>query len=1076
MLSKFFIQRPIFACVISILIVILGVVSYFRLPVDQYPDLAPPIVRVATGYPGASAQVIADTVAAAIEQEVNGVEGMIYMSSVSANGTYALDISFAAGTNVDIAAVLVQNRVNVALTRLPDEVRRQGVTTAKQSTAIVGVVAIFANPDAPAQDRAAVDDLFLSNYMSLNVKDEVLRIKGVGGYTIFPGKDYGMRVWLDMDKLRARGLTVSDVNAAIREQNVQVAAGVIGRQPVPEGQVYELAVNTLGRLTEPEQFAKIVLKREPGDRVVRVEDVARVELGSRSYTNYAGYNGRPAAIMPVYQLPGANLVDLARALENKFNDLKKSFPTASDGRPLLAGEFFYDASMFIDASIHEVVKTLFEAFILVFIVVLVFLQNFRTTIIPTITIPVALIGTFTFMAAFGFSVNTLTMFGLVLAIGIVVDDAIVVVENVERNLALGAATAAQATTKAMQEIFAPVIAITLVLMSVFIPMAALPGITGEMYRQFALTIAASTFLSAINALTLSPALCALLLKPHSPHHQPGPLARALGLPARLFNSAFDAFTAAYAFATRWLIRLWPVSLAAFAGVLALTAWSYSRVPTGFVPDEDLGFVVVAAQLPDGASLERSESVVQRVKDVALQIDGVKNAVSLSGFSLLDGQLSNYANLWIVLKPWDDRLKGGRSVNAIMNDLRAGVAPIQDAQFLVFSLPAIRGLGNASGFDMRLLDVGNVGRQQLQDATLGMIIGGNDKARTPAVAYAFSSYRAGVPQVYVDVDRERALKMDVPLASIFETLQTALGQAYVNDFNLYGRTFQVNTQAEARFRMAPEDVRKLQVRTRKGEMVPLASVVNVQDSIGPDRVARYNLYVSSTLNGAPARGASSGDTLAAMEKLAAETLPEGVRFDWTGMSYQEKQVGGQIIVVFGLGILLVYLILAAQYESWTAPLSVVLSIPLVVIGAVFALNLTGLDNNVFTGVGLVLLVGLGAKNAILIVEFARQARATGTPILDSAVQAARTRLRPILMTSFAFILGVLPLVIAEGAGAASRRALGTAVFGGMIGATILGLIFTPVLYVVVTAVAEFVKPPKRTVSTPPAPSPPAMPAH
>jgi len=700
--------------------------------------------------------------------------------------------------------------------------------------------------------------------MSLNVKDEALRIKGVGGYTIFPGKDYGMRVWLDMDKLRARGLTVSDVNAAIREQNVQVAAGVIGRQPVPSGQVYELAVNTLGRLTEPEQFAKIVLKREPVGRVIRVEDVARVELGSRSYTTYAGYNGQPAAIMPVYQLAGANLVNLARALESKFNELKKSFPTASDGKPLLAGEFFYDASTFINASIHEVIKTLVEAFILVFIVVLVFLQSFRTTIIPIITIPVALIGTFTFMAPFGFSINMLTMFGLVLAIGIVVDDAIVVVENVQRNLALGAATAAEATTKAMQEIFAPVIAITLVLMSVFIPMAALPGITGEMYRQFALTIAASTFLSAINARTLSPALFALLLKPHDPHHKPGPIARVFGFPARLFNTAFDAFTAAYAFATRWLIRLWPVSLAAFAGVLALTAWSSIRVPTGFI--------VVAAQLPDGASLERSEQVIQRVKNVALKVDGVKNAVSLSGFSLLDGQLSNYANLWIVLKPWDERLKGGRSVNAVMNDLPGGVASIQDAQFLVFSLPAIRGLGNASGFDMRLLDVGNVGRQQLQFATLGMIIGANDKARTPSVAYAFSSYRAGVPQVYVDVDRERALKMDVPLASIFETMQTALGQAYVNDFNLYGRTFQVNTQAEARFCMAPEDVRKLRVRTRKGEMVPLASVVNVQDSIGPDRVARYNLYVSSTLTAAPARAAAAATPMPPWKNSPAKPSP------------------------------------------------------------------------------------------------------------------------------------------------------------------------------------------------------------
>jgi HAE1 family hydrophobic/amphiphilic exporter-1 len=1062
MFSKFFIHRPIFACVVSILIVLLGGVAYTRLPVAQYPELAPPIVRVEAFYPGASAKTIADTVAAPIEQQVNGVERMIYMQSTSSDGRYSLDISFESGSDVDLSAVLVQNRVAIANSKLPEDVRRQGVTTKKQSSALVGVIAI-SSPDG------RYDDVFLSNYMTIRMQDEVARIFGVGGVNILPSKEYGMRVWLDTTKLKARNLTVGDVNQAIRDQNVQVAAGVVGRQPAPVGTELELTVNTLGRLTDPEQFADIIIKREEGGRLVRVRDVARVELGAKDYTTVARFNGKPAAIMPIYQLPGANLAATADALKVKLEELKKDFPEG------LEGKMFYDSSMFIRASLEEVKHTLIEAFILVFVVVLVFLQNFRATLIPTITIPVALIGTFVFMAALGFSINMLTMFGIVLAIGIVVDDAIVVVENVERNLALGGMTPVQATERAMGEIIGPVVAITLVLMSVFIPTAALPGITGEMYRQFALTIAASTFLSAVNALTLSPALCALLLRAHDPHHKPNKLRQLIGIPAQLFNAVFNAVTQAYAWVSRLSIKLAVVTLLLFAGVLAFTGHQYVRLPTGFVPNEDLGFVVVAAQLPDGSSLERSQNVVNRVQELVSKVDGVQDVTSLAGFSVLDGQGVTFANAWIVLEPWDVRVPKKRGIEQIIRDIQGKVAPIQEAKFLVFSLPAISGLGSASGFEMKLLDKSSLGRQALDRATAETIAAAFTQSK---IAYAFSSFREGVPQLFADIDREKALKMGVPLFIIFETLQTALGGSYVNDFNAFGRTFQVNTQAESRYRLAAEDITKLEVRNKDGRMLPLGAVLTVKDDLGPERVTRFNLYPCSTINGVPAPGASSGDALGVMEQIAADKLPAGMGFDWAAMSYQEKKTAGQGASVFALAILLVYLILAAQYESWTAPLSVILSIPLVVLGAVVALGMTGLDNNVLTQIGLVLLVGLGAKNAILIVEFARVNRQQGMKIIDSAVDAARTRFRPILMTSLAFFLGVLPLVIATGAGAASRRSLGTAVMGGMIGATVLGLFFTPMLYVVVTWIAEKVSPPKpkkpgdTQSGHAPAPTPPA----
>jgi HAE1 family hydrophobic/amphiphilic exporter-1 len=1064
MLSKFFITRPIFACVISIIIVLLGALAYTGLPVAQYPELAPPIVRVEALYPGANAQTIADTVASPIEQEVNGVEGMIYMSSTASDGRYSLDVSFRNGVNTDIASVLVQNRVAIAQAKLPEEVRRLGVTTRKQSTSLAGVISL-------SSPKGTVDDVQLSNFLANYWRDEFARIPGVGATNILPAKEFAMRVWLDPEKLKARNLTVSEVAASIRAQNVQVAAGAIGRQPAPQGTNLELIVNTQGRLSSAEQFADIIVKSE-GNARVRLKDIGRVELGARDYSTLSTFNSKPNSIIVCYQLPGANLVDLTDAIEAKLKALN------SPGNPLrpqaklgddVQAKFFYNSSMFIKASQHEVIKTLIEAFILVVIVVLIFLQSVRTTIIPALTIPVSLIGTFLLLLAFGFSINMLTMFGLVLAIGIVVDDAIVVVENVERNMTQFGLGARDATIKAMSEITGPVIAITLVLMSVFLPTAALPGITGEMYRQFALTIAASTALSAVCALTLAPALCALLLKAHGhaagqPAHQSNQgfiLFRPLRWAGNLFNRVFDFITNIYVWIVRQSVRVAIVTLLLFVGVVFGTVQLIRSVPTGFVPTEDLGFVVVAAQLPDGASLERSKSVIERVSERVQKIDGVEDVVTLAGFSVIQGQGTSYANAWIVLKPWDDRYKGKatdhRSIEKIIGEINAAVQPIQEAQLITFSLPAIQGIGNASGFDLRVQDRANRGRQALQqavDQTVGASFG------KPGIAYSFSSYREATPQLFVDIDREKVLSLGIPLESVFQTMQSALGSSYINDFNRDGRTFQVNVQADSQFRLTTSDITRLEVRNPQGKMVPLSSFATVRESFGPDRVERYNMYQSATVLGAPKPGISSGDALLQMEEVVNGTVTgNAMGYEWSAMSYEEKLAGGQGLIVFALGILLVYLILAAQYESWATPFAVVLSVPLVVSGAALALMYRGLDNNVFTQIGLVLLIGLGAKNAILIVEFARENRAAGKSIFDSTIEAARTRFRPILMTSFAFILGVVPLLNATGAGAASRRALGTAVFGGMVGATILGLFFIPVLYFCVQRIAEWIKPMK-----------------
>ncbi len=1078
MISSFFINRPIFASVISILTVIAGVVAYLSLPISQYPDLTPPVIQVSAMYPGASSQTVADTVAAPIEQQVNGVDGMLYMESTSGNdGSYTLSVTFKLGTDPDMATVLVQNRVNVAMPQLPQEAQRQGVTSQKKSTNMIGIVSIYAQD--PGDDEALkkivarYDDTFLVNFTNINVKDTIARVPGVGGVSVFPIKDYSMRIWVDPQKLKARDMDASDVINAIKSQNAQVAAGTIGAPPAPSTQETELVIKTQGRLTDVNQFENIVVKSEKG-RLTLLKDVARIELGGKLYNISANRQGKPAAVMIVYQSPGGNAVDAAEKTRAAIAELEKTFPVG------IKTSMSYDVSDYILASIDEVYKTFAEAVILVIIVVLVFLQSFRATIVPVITIPVAIIGTFIFLALFGFSINTLTLFGLILAIGIVVDDAIVVVENVERIMSTEHLPAKEATRKAMNEITGAIVAISLVLMAVFLPTLMLPGLPGQMYKQFALTIAASTFLSAVNALTLSPALCAILLKPHDKNHKPFILSRA-------FNYCFDVLSNAYAKLVQFLCYKYviPFSLAAFAAVIFATYHAIMSVPTGFVPSEDRGLIIVNVQLPDGASFERTQAVIDKVTKI-LKPDGKlqKGYVdfnTLTGYSLLSGNGTNTGSLFAMLEPWDVRyanMKDGLGLKAMINRLQEQVSQIPEAQIFVFTLPPIDGLGTGSGFDMRLLDQAGLGGPALMDAATNISM---QAYVTPELAQTYSTFRAYIPQLYANVDRQKVMQMGIPLDAVNSTLQSYLGSAYINDFNLFGRTFQVTLQADQPYRMTADQIGKLEVKNPTNQqMVPLSTFTQVTETVGPDKITRYNLYPSAQITGQPAPGVSSGQSLEIMEGLAAQTLPQGMSYAWTATAYQEKQAGGQGGMVFVGAAVVVYLILAALYESWSQPLSVLLSVPMVILGAMLLCMHMGEDNNIFTQIGLVLLVGLGAKNAILIIEFAREYRAKGRPIIESAVEAARLRLRPILMTSFAFILGCVPLMLSKGAGAAGRRALGTAVVGGMVGQTILGLLFVPVLYVTVQGISEAFGGGKSTIDThpqeptPPTPAPESAP--
>jgi HAE1 family hydrophobic/amphiphilic exporter-1 len=1053
MLAEFPVRRPIVSMVISILIVIMGVVAYPTLPIAQYPDITPPVVQVTTNYPGASAQVVADTVASPIEQEVNGVPGMIYMESTSASdGSYTLKVTFELGTEIDIASVLVQNRVNIALPKLPDEVKRQGVITDRVSSNVITVFSLAPKDEVSSKKY---DDLFIANYLTINVVDELARIPGVGDAKVFPVKDYGIRLWLDPDRLKSRGLTTMDVIDALKEQNVQVAAGAIGQPPAPTGQAFQYNVSTLGRLSDVAQFENVIVRAD-GNRLIRVKDVARVELGGKSYDLLARFEGKPAAAMVVYQAPGGNAVQVARDVEALLNS---KTPTLPEG---LSFQVVYDTSEFVLSAIDEVYKTFYEALALVLAVVILFLGSLRLSLIPMLAIPVSIIGSFFFAKMFGFSVNMPVLFGLVVAIGIVVDDAIVVVENVESVMKQSHLPPKEATIKAMKEVLAPVMSITIVLMAVFVPTAFLPGISGQLFRQFALTIAASTFLSGLCAITLTPALCGVILKPHKEGHKPFVL-------VRWFNAGFDALANGYARLIKFLVHpaVLLFTLGGFAACCVGIVWTFTKVPTGFVPLEDRGMVMIDVWMPDSASQERTVAAVAKVEKILSEIEGVRNFTALPGFSMINNNGSNYALFFIGLEDWDERLPKGRDLATIMADLRARTGQIPDALCIVFSLPAVDGVGNASGFDLRLQDRTGIGRPAMGELVQGMVADGNAQSKLRAVN---SAYRAAVPQLFADVDREKAKKLGIPLQDVFSTMSGYLAAAYVNDFNLFGRTWQVSVSADSRFRASAEDIKRLDVRKPDGGMVPLGSLLNVTESMGADRVIRYNIFPSAVMQGQPAPGISSGEALKVVESMAEAKLPPGTTYEWTALSYQETLVGNQAIIVFAMALLVVYLILAALYESWFIPLSVIFSIPLAVLGAMLGLMWRGMDNNIYTQVGLVLLVGLGAKNAILIVEFAKAYREQGKGIVESAVEASRQRLRPILMTAFAFILGVLPLMIATGAGAASRQAIGTAVFFGMIGNTFLGLIFTPVLYVVIQAITEKAfgtKPatPATAVSTP-----------
>ena len=1038
MLSKFFIDRPVFANVIAIVTILLGIVALYRLPVERYPAIVPPTVVVSAAYPGANAKVVADTVAAPIEQQVNGVENMMYMTSTSSSdGTYALTITFEIGTNLDDAQVLVQNRVAIAQPSLPEEVRRQGLSVKKQSSNIIMAVTLT----SPSKK---FDGLFLSNYATLRLRDELSRVDGVGEVLVRGVGAYAMRIWLDPDKLASRQLTTQDVTAALARQNVQVAAGQVGQPPSPDGQRFQMTVTTLGRLSDPDQFEGIVVKASPSGQMVYLRDVARVELGAQNYDSYASRNGMDSANMLVYQLPGSNAIDVARSVRVAMEKIK---PTLPEG---LEYSIPFDTTKFVEAAIRGVYTTLIEAGLLVLIVILVFLQSWRALLIPATTVPVTIIGAFAFMPLLGFSVNMLTLFGLVLAIGIVVDDAIVIVENAIHHIERGLSPR-DATIKAMTEVTGPVIAITLVLMAVFLPTAFLGGITGQLYRQFALTIAATAFISAVNALTLKPAQCATYLRPYS----------GKNFFTRVFDFFYKPLEWFYSCCISQLLRVWWLVLIVFVGIAIFTGWWYQKTPTGFLPTEDQGYVIIAVQLPDAASLDRTREVTERMSKIFASTPGVEHWFVLGGFSLLDGtNASNGATAFAAWSDWSKRTTPDLSQESLVARLQKEFAQMQESFILVLVPPSIQGLGVAGGFQMQIEDREGVGPEILQERTQAVI---DEAKKSPEIGGASSSFRAGVPQLYLNIDRVKAERMGVMLSDVFATLQANLGSVYVNDFNKFDRTYQVRVQADARFRSDPSRLRRLEVRNRTGQRVPLATLLTPETRIGPQSIIRYNLYPTASINGGAAPGVSSGEALKVMESVAAKVLPRSMGFDWTGIAYQEKRISGEAVFVFALAVLLVYLVLAAQYESWLLPLAVILVVPLGIFGVVAAVNFTGTDNNMYTQIGVVLIIALASKNAILIVEFARELRLQGRSIHEAAIEAARMRFRPILMTSFAFIMGVLPLVWATGAAAASRRALGTAVFGGMITSTVLAVFFVPVFYVAVQKLIELWNGPPKFIS-------------
>ncbi|MEE9215248.1 MAG: multidrug efflux RND transporter permease subunit [Thermodesulfobacteriota bacterium] len=1026
----FFIDRPVLSSVIAILITLVGLISIPILPIAQFPHIAPPTVRVSATYTGASAETVEKTVTIPIEEEINGVEGMTYMQSQSANdGTMGINVTFEVGYDLDIAAVDVQNRVELAKPRLPEEVGKYGIDVEKQSTSLI-IAVNFISPDSSR------DSLFMSNYIDIHISDVLKRIPGVGSLTFWGQRLYSMRIWMNPDKLTSLGLTATDVSDAISDQNQQIPAGSIGEPPVPAGQQFQYTLNTLGRLSTVEEFENIILRTESDGSIVRIKDVARVELGAESYDVLNFLNGIETVGIGIYQLPGANALDVANQVRETMDELAKSFPSG------LEYVVAYDTTMFVKASIREVIITLFEAFGLVFLVVFVFMQNFRATIIPAITIPVSLIGTFALINALGFSINTLTLFGLVLAIGLVVDDAIVVVENVTRIIEEKGLESREAASIAMKEVSGPIVATSLVLMAVFVPVAFFPGITGQLYRQFALTIACAVGISTINALTLSPALCAIFLKEES---------KQKGWLFGSFNKGFDRFKEGYEVWIGKFMNRWKFVVIAFGLLLVATYIMINIVPTGFLPEEDQGYFIVNVQGPEGSSLQRTTVSMATAHEKLKNISGVRYIFGITGLNFLtQASDSNSGAMFLVLDPWSKRKSSKLQFKNIMASAQKELSKIDSAIFVAFNPPPIQGLSSTGGFQFELQDKNSLGLEELYKVSQDIIKKANASGKLQGV---FSSFTSNVPSLFINLDRTKAKSLKIPVSDVFDSLQAYLGSLYVNDFNKFGRVYRVFIQADDEYRNKTDDITRLYTRNENGDMVPLSTLVDIERIVGPETISHYNLYRSAEIDGSPASGVSSGESLKLMEKFADESMPEGMGYVWSGVSYQEIKAGNLAPLIFALSLVFVFLFLAALYESWAMPLMIMLAVPLAILGALVAQHIRGLANDVYCQIGLVLLIGLASKNAILIVAFAKSNREGGMSIYDAAREAALVRLRPILMTAFAFILGVFPLVIASGAGASSRHSLGTAVFGGMIFSTILSLIFVPVFYIIIQSIRE-----------------------
>ncbi|MDR3569993.1 MAG: multidrug efflux RND transporter permease subunit [Syntrophobacteraceae bacterium] len=1035
MISEFFVDRPIFANVIALVTIVIGLVALYILPVSQYPNIVPPTIQVSTSYPGASADVVAKTIGVPIEQAVNGVENAIYMSSVSSSdGSYTLTITFNVGTDLNTSVALVQNLVNGALAQLPAGATQQGVTVKKVSPNILLVVSLY-SPDNRYKS------IFLSNYASINLLNPLARIPGVAQTRVFGSGAYSMRVWLDPNRLQTFGLTTTDVLSAIQGQNIQVATGRLGAPPVPKGLPMEFTVTTLGRLSDVGQFENIIVKTGsgPAPQIVRVKDVAKVELGQQSYANFAYFNGLKTALIPVFALPDANAITVANAIYKSMATMSKNFPTG------MKYKIRYDTTQFVRESISKVYETLIIAGVLVLIVVMLFLQNFRAMLVPATTVPVTIIGAFIAIAALGFSINLMTLFALILAIGIVVDDAIVIVEGSSYHIEQGM-NPREATLKAMSELTGPVIGITLALISVFLPAAFFPGITGQIFRQFALVIAATSVISAINALTLKPVQCAYWLKPR-PDKRPNWFYRG-------FNRFFQWVTDIYMAIVRSMVKRPFLMLLVFILIIVVTFWQFIQRPTGFLPTEDQGFGVLLCRLPEGASLDRNRAVADKINTILRNTPGVAAWVTIGGFSFLDfANESNFSSTFVTYEDWNKR-GSALSQDAILGHINGQLASLQDAQAFIVIPPPIRGLGQTGGFQMQLEDRGNLGMEQLQKATNGFMQAGSSH---PDLQHLVTTFNTSNPELYLNLDRTKAEALQVPLASVFSTLQSYLGSSFVNLFNKYNQVYQVYIQAGSKYRLNPSDIGNLYVRNATGGMVPLSTLLTVKHTLGSEVVTRYNLYPSSAIFGSASPGYSSGQAMATMENLAARTLPHGIDYDWTSTSYQEKQVGNQAYFIYALSIFLVYMVLAALYESWTSPAAIILVVPIALVGVLIALWVRDYQTDLYTQVGLVLMIALASKNAILIVEFARELHTGGMSIIEAAIEATRRRFRPILMTSFAFILGVVPLVIAFGAGAASQRALGTVVFGGMLASTLLAIPFVPVFFVLMERLSERIHP-------------------